>query len=72
MTLETLVKLRNNQYYINYIRENSYWYKLLNRNPLLFKTFEEEVKKNYGLRTTDKISKALDTFNLISTLFSNQ
>lgn len=70
MTLEIQFKIKNNPYYTKYIRENSYWYKTLNRNPFLFKTFEEEVKTNYHLRPTDRISKALDTIELLQNVVS--
>ena len=35
MNLETQFKLKNNSLLQKYIRENSYWYKILNRNPEL-------------------------------------
>ena len=65
MTIEIQYKLKNNPYYLRYIRQNSNWYKILNRNPNLFKKFEEEVKEVYQLRPTDRISKALDTIELL-------
>ena len=71
MILDIQIKLKNNLYYQRYIRENSYWYKLLNRNPRLFKQFEEEVKKTYHLRTSDRINHALDMIELVENLVSN-
>lgn len=71
MNLELQFKIKNNPNYLRYLRENSYWYKLLNRNPNLFKKFEDEVKKEYHLRTSDKISKAFSTIELISNVVSN-
>ena len=71
MTLELQFKIKNNPNYIRYLRENSYWYKILNRNPLTFKKFEEEVKEKYGLRPTDRIEKAIKTFSLIQNMISN-
>lgn len=71
MTLELQFKIKNNPNYIRYLRENSYWYKILNRNPASFKSFEEEVKEKYGLRPTDRIEKALETFSLIQNMISN-
>lgn len=65
MTLELQFKIKNNPDYLRYLRENSYWYKLLNRNPLMFKNFEEEVKKTYQLRTSDKINKTLQMIELL-------
>ena len=71
MNLDLQFKIRNNPNYQRYIREHSNWYKLLNRNPNLFRNFEEEVKTVYHLRTSDKISRALDTIELIENLVSN-
>lgn len=70
MTLEIQFKIKNNINYQKYIRENSYWYKILNRNPFMFKQFEEEVKTAYHLRTTDKISRTLDAIELIQNVVS--
>ena len=55
MTLEVQFKLKSNPLFIKYLHENSYWYKILNRDPEMFNEFIEEVKKNYKLRATDKI-----------------
>ncbi len=72
MTLDIQYNIRNNPNYLKYIRENSHWYKILNRNPEMFKVFIQEVKEKYNLRTTDKIEKALQTFlmfqNVLSTM----
>lgn len=70
MTLDLQFKIKNNQTYIRYLRENSYWYKILNRSPESFKNFEEEVKEKYGLRPTDRIEKALEAFSLIQNMLS--
>lgn len=70
MTLEVQFKLKNNPLYIKYLHENSYWYKILNRNPEMFDEFVNEVRTNYKLRPTDKINKALSTFEMISSVIS--
>lgn len=71
MSLELQFKIKNNPNYLRYLREHSYWYKYLNRKNEYFKGFEEEVKVEYKLRPTDKISKAIDTFDMIQTLLSS-
>lgn len=71
MTLDLQFKIKNNPYYIRYLRENSNWYKILNRNPQMFKVFEEEVKDKYELRPSYRISKALDTINMIQNVISS-
>ena len=62
-------KLNTNPNYIKYLRENSYWYKELNRKNN-FKDFENEVKKNYKLRITDKVEKITDTMDFVSKIMS--
>lgn len=71
MTLDIQFKIKNNQNYVRYLRENSYWYKILNRDPSSFFKFEEEVKEKLGLRPTDRIEKALDAFSLIQNMISS-
>ena len=71
MPLEIQMKLNENPLYKNYLRSNSIWYKKLIRNPNLFKEFVNEMKTNYQIRPIDKISKTIDTLNVISNLFNN-
>lgn len=70
MILDLQFKIKNNINYQKYIRENSYWYKILNRNPYMFKKFEDEVKDRYQLRATDRISKTLQAIELIENVVS--
>lgn len=71
MSLELQFKIKSNPYYSKYLKENSYWYKYLNRSNNYFAQFEEEVKTAYKLRPTDRISKALDTFDMMQTLLAS-
>ncbi len=70
MNIELQFKLRSNPIYFKYLHENSYWYKILNRNPDKFNEFVEEVKTKYHLRPTDKIKKAIDTVDMLSNVLS--
>lgn len=70
MTLDLQFKIKSNQNYVRYLRENSYWYKILNRNPNAFKQFEEEVKTKLGLRPTDRIERVVEAFSLIQNMIS--
>lgn len=71
MNLEIQFKIRSNPTYVKYLHENSEWYKILNREPSMFKFFEENVKKDYKLRASDKIIKALDTIEMFQNIFSS-
>ena len=70
MTLEVQFKLKSNPLFIKYLHENSYWYKILTREPKMFNEFVDEVKRNYKLRTSDKINEALNTFEMITSIFN--
>lgn len=71
MSLEVQFKLKNNPLYIKYLREHSYWYKYLNRNPSSFADFEAEAKEKLGLRPQDRINKMLDAFEMVSALVTS-
>lgn len=71
MTIDTQFKLKSNPLFIKYIHANSYWYKILNRNPDKFDEFIEEVKEKYHLRPTDRIKKALDTMEMLGSILSS-
>ena len=71
MILDTQFKIESNPLYIKYLHENSYWYKILNRDPDLFNEFVEEIKTNYKLRPSDRINKVLSTFEMVSAIVSS-
>lgn len=71
MTLELQFKLKSNPLYLKYLRENSHWYKTLNRDPKTFDIFIEEMKTAYKLRPSDKINKALSTFEMVTAIISS-
>lgn len=47
-----------------YLRENSNWYKRLNRSRDSFPYFVEEMKVNYKLTVEDKINKTMDNISM--------
>ena len=68
MNKSVLVTLKENEKLFSHFMENSYYIKDLNRNPNFFKTFESKMKEVYKERTTDKISKAIDTVEMLSSI----
>lgn len=66
MQLETQMRIKQEKNMLQYLKENSYWIKNLNRNSDSTKDFFEAMKDLYHLRTTDKISGAIDNIDLIS------
>ena len=65
MQVEVRLKIKSNPNLYRYLRENSYWYKYLNRSPLFLRRLEEEMKENYRLRSVDKIENISNSLNLI-------
>lgn len=48
-----------------FLRENSYWYKALNRNEHVFLEFVNDMKVKYKLTTSDKINKTIDNIGML-------
>ena len=65
MNLETQFKIKSNSLLQKYIRENSYWYKILNRNPEYINKMIEDMKKAYKLTFEDKIDDLNTKVNLV-------
>ena len=65
MNLDTQFKIRSNPMLQRYIRENSYWYKILNRNPQLLNRMNDDMKKAYKLTFEDKIDDINNKMNLV-------
>ena len=64
-------KLEEDVKMAEYLKENSYWYKELNRNSVYYKDFVKAMKDKYHLKVTDKISDAIDNMDMISTILDN-
>ncbi|MBR4178316.1 MAG: hypothetical protein IKR57_03085 [Bacilli bacterium] len=70
MKHEVIDKLRNNEKYLNFLRENSYYYKLLNRDPNYYDEFIKKMKVKYKLRTIDKVDNFVDSVDLITKIIN--
>lgn len=70
MQYQTLMELKKNKKMWDLFKMNSYWIKELNRNPDSIKRYKEDMKIKYKLRTTDKISDAIDNIDIISNVLS--
>lgn len=69
MRFDVQLKLKENPLYVKFIRENSQWYKILNRNPDKFNDMVNAMKVKYKLRATDKINNVLDSVDLVTKIF---
>ena len=48
-----------------FLRENSYWYKIFNRNENAFLEFVSDMKVKYKLTTSDKINRTIDNIGML-------
>lgn len=67
MLVETQIKIRNNPYLYRYLRDNSSWYKALNRDPNSIKQMEIEMNNAYKLNLTDKIDNLSQKIDMVRT-----
>lgn len=70
MQMRVLLELKKDQKMWDLLKLNSYWVKDLNRDANNIKKFKDDMKVKYKLRTTDKISDAIDNIDLISNVLS--
>lgn len=66
MDMRVKILLDSNPMYKEYIRYNSYWYKILNRNPELINSFIREVKEKNKLTAADKINSTIEKIDMLS------
>ena len=67
MDISLQLEIKKRKKYYDYLKENSNWFKELNRNPNNFNKFNSFIKDKYRLNITSKIS---DTINNIDTAMS--
>jgi hypothetical protein len=65
MSYDIWYKIDNDINLKKFLRENSYWYKQLNRDSSNFNYFVNEMKVRYKLTTEDRINKMIDNMGMI-------
>ena len=70
MQVNALMELKKDQKMLDLLKYNSYWIQELNRDAASIKRYKEDMKVKYRLRTTDKISDAIDNIDIISNVLS--
>lgn len=65
MNIKTQLIIKSNPNIYQYLRENSYWYKYLNRDYKNIEKMINEIKKIDRERKTNKINNIIDTFDII-------
>lgn len=61
-------KILNDPKLLSHLMEQSYWIKNLNRDSNSFRAFKNTMKSLYKERTSDKISSAIDSVEMISSI----
>ena len=64
MTYDVYYKINSDINLKKFLRENSNWYKRLNRSSYSFPYFVEEMKVKYKLTTGDKINRTMDNISM--------
>lgn len=67
MSIDTILKINSDPLQKRFLRENSYWYKYLNRSNMYYKDFITDMKNKYKLTPQDKLNKVIDNINMINT-----
>ena len=68
MDLKAQFMIKNNPYLARYLHENSYLYKLLNRNPSSIFEIEKKMKEKYKLTASDKVENISKKIELVQNL----
>lgn len=71
MQLSTYYKLMDDEKMHKYLKENSNWYKYLNRSDANYDNFISAMKKKYRLGLTDRISDTIDNIDLITSIIAS-
>ena len=66
MHISNQMILNKNPLLKKYLRENSYYYKMLNRNPDAIKELYKNMQKTYKLTLNDKLDKVKDNLSMIN------
>lgn len=56
----------NKDKFYDYLKENSFYIKDLNRNPMFYNAFKEQIKTKYHLRMTDKVENVINDIEMVS------
>ena len=68
MSYDVWYRIDNDINLKKFLRENSYWYKQLNRDSDNFSSFVSDMRVKYKLTTEDRINKMVDSMGMIQSL----
>ena len=67
MNLQLQYKIYQDPKQHKFLRENSYWYKYLNRSESYYKDFINDMKEKYKLKPIDKLNKISNDLEMVRT-----
>ena len=70
MQIEIQQKLTSDKKMFEFLKQNSQWFKLLNRHPKFYNDFTNEMKEKYKTRATDKMSGLIENIDMISSVLN--
>lgn len=68
MQLFLQMAFRENVKSYNQLKDNSFYFKDLNRGTIDYKRFNEDMRVKYKERTTDKLNSVVENMDLISSV----
>ena len=68
MDINTQQKIFKDDMLHRYLRENSHWYKILNRHPELINNMVQEMKDKYKLNPEDKIERLGERLSMLESI----
>ena len=68
MELDVMYKIKQDKKHYDFLRNNSYWYKYLNRSKDNYKLFLEAYKKYNRNMTTNKVNDTINTIDTVSNI----
>lgn len=66
MQINVKLKIKQNPNNTKFLKENSYWYKYLNRNQTYYRDFENAMKTKYKLTPEDRMNKMRESIDTLS------
>ena len=66
MNYNVQIKIQNDVNLKKYLRQNSIWYKYLNRHPEDIEKMLNQMKETYNLRVSDKINNVMDSIDFLN------
>ena len=68
MNIDVQQKIFRDDMLHRYLRENSHWYKILNRHPELINDMVQEMKDKYKLNPGDKIERLGERLSMLESI----